>query len=170
MKIAMASYGTRGDIEPSVAVGRALQRRGHEVRIAVPPDLLSFAESAGLSAIPYGMHIEPQLDSYRDLWSTWVRRFWRVQDLVQLSRESLNVVTQQWADMSKTLMTVAEGADVLTTGVGYEQAAANVAEYYDIPMVAFHTFFWRPNGRLVPFVPPPVTRTAMTVYDWAAWW
>ena len=49
MKFALASYGTRGDIEPSAAVGRELQRRGHDVCLAVPPGLLDFAEAAGLT-------------------------------------------------------------------------------------------------------------------------
>lgn len=40
MKIVLASYGTRGDIEPLVAVGRELLRRGHDVAMAVPPDLV----------------------------------------------------------------------------------------------------------------------------------
>ncbi|WP_139333231.1 glycosyltransferase, partial [Mycobacterium sp. SP-6446] len=39
MKCVLASYGTRGDVEPCVAVGRELLRRGHDVYIAVPPDL-----------------------------------------------------------------------------------------------------------------------------------
>ncbi|WP_156764503.1 glycosyltransferase, partial [Mycobacterium sp. E3247] len=37
MKFAVASYGTRGDIEPCLAIGRELTRRGHDVRMAVPP-------------------------------------------------------------------------------------------------------------------------------------
>ncbi|WP_197515403.1 glycosyltransferase, partial [Mycobacterium sp. E1747] len=49
MRFVLASYGTRGDVEPSVVVGSELQRRGHHVRIAVPPDLIGFAESAGLT-------------------------------------------------------------------------------------------------------------------------
>ena len=55
MKFVLASYGTRGDVEPYVAVGRELLRRGHEVRMAVAPDLVGFAESAGLAAVAYGL-------------------------------------------------------------------------------------------------------------------
>jgi UDP:flavonoid glycosyltransferase YjiC (YdhE family) len=169
VKLAMASYGTRGDIEPAVAVGRELQRRGHDVCMAVPPDLVSFAEAAGVAAVDYGMQVEPQLDAYRDLWTSWTRHVWRIQDLIALSREALKIVTQQWAGLSATLVSLAAGADLLSTSVGYEQPAANVAEYYDIPLVALHTFPWRPNGRLFPIVPPPLTRSAMTAYDWLAW-
>ncbi|MDV3130409.1 glycosyltransferase [Mycobacterium sp. 21AC1] len=169
MRIAMASYGTRGDVEPSVALGCELRRRGHEVCMAVPPDLVAFAEAAGLAATPYGMHMEAQLDTYRDLWTSWTRNFWRVQDLVAMTRGALKGVVQQWADMGATVRSLADGADVLTTSVGYEQAAADVAECYDIPLIALHTFPWRPNGRLFPILPPPVTRSAMTAYDWLGW-
>lgn len=137
--------------------------------MAVPPDLVTFAETAGVEAVAYGMQMETQLDTYRDLWTSWTRNFWRMQDLVAMSREALKVFIQQWADMGKTLVSLAEGADLLTTNVGYEQPAANVAEYYDIPFVALHTFPWRPNGQLFPVLPPPLTRSAMTVYDWLAW-
>ena len=51
MKFVLACYGSRGDVEPCVAVGRELLRRGHDVRMAVPPDLVGFAESAGLAAV-----------------------------------------------------------------------------------------------------------------------
>lgn len=54
MKFVLASYGTRGDIEPCAAVGRELIRRGHDVCMAVPPDLIGFVEAAGLTAVPYG--------------------------------------------------------------------------------------------------------------------
>ena len=42
MKFVLAFYGTRGDVEPGVAVGRELLRRGHDVRMAVSPDLVEF--------------------------------------------------------------------------------------------------------------------------------
>ena len=55
MKFVLASWGSRGDVEPCAAVGRELLRRGHEVRVAVPPDLVGFVESAGLAAVAYGL-------------------------------------------------------------------------------------------------------------------
>lgn len=69
----------------------------------------------------------------------------------------------------KPLVSVAEGADLLSTSVGYEEPAANVAEFYGIPLVALHTMPWRPNGQLFPVLPPMLTRTGMTAYDWLTW-
>jgi UDP:flavonoid glycosyltransferase YjiC (YdhE family) len=54
MKFVVAGYGSRGDIEPGAAVGVELLRRGHDVRMAVPPNMLGFVESAGLTGVPYG--------------------------------------------------------------------------------------------------------------------
>jgi hypothetical protein len=48
MKLVLACYGSCGHVEPCLAVGCELLCRGHEVRMAVPPDLVGFAESAGL--------------------------------------------------------------------------------------------------------------------------
>ncbi|MDT5390339.1 MAG: hypothetical protein QOE04_3980, partial [Mycobacterium sp.] len=31
MKVVVACYGTRGDVEPCAAIGRELQHRGHDV-------------------------------------------------------------------------------------------------------------------------------------------
>ena len=55
MRFVLANYGTRGDVEPFVAVGQELVRRGHDVRMAVPNDSLGFVESAGLTAVAYGL-------------------------------------------------------------------------------------------------------------------
>ena len=66
MKFAIAVHGTRGDVEPAAAVALELQRRGHQVRMAVPPNLVDFAESAGLADV----------QSYQDPTprSSWRRR------------------------------------------------------------------------------------------------
>ena len=47
MKFVLANWGTRGEVEPYVTVGRELVRRGHEVCMAVAPEMVDFVESAG---------------------------------------------------------------------------------------------------------------------------
>src|ERR1700736_1127879 len=54
MQIVVAAYGSRGDVEPCAAVALELLRRDHDVRMAVPPNLLGFIESAGLAGVAYG--------------------------------------------------------------------------------------------------------------------
>src|SRR6185312_7977063 len=87
VKFVLASFGTRGDIEPCAALGRELLRRGHDVRIAVPPDLVGFAESVGLPAVAYGPDSQAMLTAYRDFWMSLFRNFWRIHELRRLWRE-----------------------------------------------------------------------------------
>jgi len=67
------------------------------------------------------------------------------------------------------LTTLADGADLLVTGLGFQELAANVAEYYDIPLATLDYLPVRANGQLLPFLPSPFGRSAMTVYDWLVW-
>jgi UDP:flavonoid glycosyltransferase YjiC (YdhE family) len=163
MKFALAAHGTRGDIEPCAAVGRELLHRGHEVRMAVPPNLVGFVESAGLAAVAYGP------DSQKQLEEDFVRKFWKIQNPIALVRAGTEYLTQGWAEMSRTLASLADGADLILTGALYQAVAANVAEYYDIPLAALHCFPLRANGRLFPILPPPLVRSGISVIWWLHW-
>jgi UDP:flavonoid glycosyltransferase YjiC (YdhE family) len=169
MKFVLASYGGRGDIEPAVVVGRELLRRGHDVCMAVPPNLVGFAEAAGLAAVACGLDSQAVLDAQRKYWTFYFRTPWKVKELNRMARETADFAAQCWDEMTTTLTSVADGADLLLTGLIFEQPAANVAEYHDIPLATLHFFPVRPHGRLLRFVPSPLTRTAMIVNDWLAW-
>jgi UDP:flavonoid glycosyltransferase YjiC (YdhE family) len=169
MKFALASYGTRGDIEPSVVVGRELQRRGHDVCIAVPPDLVGFAESAGLTAVPYGAETHAWMDAFRNFCTTLFSRFWRVRDISRWGLEIKEVTNQSWAHMNKTMQSLADGADLVLAGQTYQEIAANVAESYGLPLVTLHHVPMRPNGQVVAILPAPASRFAVRVFDWLTW-
>ncbi|OBI47225.1 glycosyl transferase family 1 [Mycobacterium kyorinense] len=153
MIFVLACYGTRGDVEPGVAVGRELLRRGHEVRMAVPPDLVGFAEAAGLAAVGYALDTQTWMDVHRDLWTRLFRSFWRIQDLNRLRRELWELVSQCWGEASTTLTSLADGADLLITGQSLEEPAANVAEYLGIPLTSLHYAPSRAHGQLTPMLP-----------------
>src|ERR1700753_2221536 len=169
MRFVLASYGGRGDVEPAVVVGRELLQRGHEVCMAVPPNLVGFTEAAGLAAVPYGLDSQPILDLQRKYWRWYFGTTWRFKELNNMGRETEKFATQCWGEMTATLTSVAEGADLLLTGLIFEQPAANVAECHDIPLATLHFFPVRAHGQLLPFLPSPLSRTVMTVNEWLGW-
>ncbi|OBJ09256.1 glycosyltransferase [Mycobacterium sp. 1465703.0] len=169
MEFVLAFYGTRGDVEPGVAVGRELLRRGHRVRMAVAPDLVGFVESAGVAAVACGPDAQLWQDVHRDLLTRLFRNFWKVGQLSRSVREDWKLFDQFWQDTNKTLMSLADGADLLLTSVIGEQPVANIAEYYDVPLATLHTFPVRANGQLIPGLPAPVGRSAMTLSEWLGW-
>jgi UDP:flavonoid glycosyltransferase YjiC (YdhE family) len=169
MKFVLACWGSRGDVEPCAAVGRELLRRGHEVCMAVPPDQIGFAESAGLTAVAYGADWSAIVDVARNFWRFFFRNFWRIPQLRRFWRETFEPVTRCWEDMSKTLTSLADGADLIFTGQSFEPVAANVAEYYDLPLVAMHYTPIRAHGQFLPFLPAPLARWTIRVNDWVYW-
>jgi UDP:flavonoid glycosyltransferase YjiC (YdhE family) len=128
MKVVLAGYGTRGDTEPFAAVGRELLRRGHDVCIAVAPEMVGFLESAELDAVPFGPE---SLASSRNRTSQPP-----VGGVVD-EKEYLSRAMEQWGT---TLTALANGADLLVTGRIEQGLAANVAKYYGIPQATLHFF------------------------------
>lgn len=160
MKYVLAVHGTRGDVEPCAAVGMELQRRGHDVRMAVPPNLVGFVESAGLTGVGYGPDSGEQINAV----AAFVRNLTRAQNPLNLVRAGKELFVEGWAEMGETLAALAADADLLMTGQTYHGVVANVAEYYDIPLAALHHFPVRVNGQVaIPSIPTPepLMRTSM---------
>ncbi|WP_367127516.1 glycosyltransferase [Saccharothrix sp. HUAS TT1] len=65
MRITMLTFGTRGDVQPLVALGRTLRGRGHDVRIGTAPSFRGLVEDADLD-----FHaVEPPPGMREDLFS-----------------------------------------------------------------------------------------------------
>jgi vancomycin aglycone glucosyltransferase len=134
MKFVLAGYGSRGDVEPCAVVGRELMRRGHDVSIAVPPNLFGLAQSAGLTAVSYGPDSEQQLNTAAEYFVG------NMKNPYSALPEVAERVTQVWADKGTVLASLAAEADLLVTGMNEQRLAANIAEYHHIPLVALHFF------------------------------
>ncbi|OAN37603.1 glycosyltransferase [Mycolicibacterium iranicum] len=170
MKFVLACHGVRGDVEPSVVVGRELLRRGHEVRIAVPPNVIGFAEAAGLPAVAWGEDSQTMMDAQRDYWRCFFQFPWKAKELDKMGREIGEIVTGCWTqETTSTLTTLADGADVLIAGYGFEQFSANVAEYFGIPLATVHFFPTRANGQVLPLLPAPLGHGVMKAYERVSW-
>ncbi|MEM6109528.1 glycosyltransferase [Mycobacterium sp. 050272] len=133
MKFALAGYGSRGDIEPFAAVGRELLRRGHDVSMAVTPNMIGFVESAGLAAGAFG----PDPPQHKDFSHT------TLQNPIIMMAAVTDQIRAAWTQWAASLLALAKGADLVLTGKSEQGLAANVAQYYGIAQAALHFF---PDG------------------------
>ncbi len=170
MKVVLACHGVRGDVEPCVVIGRELLRRGHDVKIAVPPNVVAFAEAAGLCATSWGSDSQVMMDAQRDYWTSFFQIPWKPKELEKLGNDIGEIVGKCWTtEAFSTLTSLAEGADLIVAGYGFEQFSANVAEYYAIPMATVDFFPTRANGTVLPLLPVPAGRAVMRAYERMAW-
>jgi sterol 3beta-glucosyltransferase len=58
VKITIISFGTRGDVQPIVALGRALQARGHQVRMITGGNFRTWVDEHGLEAVAASVDIQ----------------------------------------------------------------------------------------------------------------
>ncbi|ORA12268.1 glycosyltransferase [Mycobacterium arosiense] len=137
MRIVLATLGTRGDVEPCATIGRELQRRGHDVIMAVPPNYVGFVESAGLAAIAHG---PDQVEQNANI----ARKYGETPNPVFMAWVISEDLKRLWPQLGTALTSLADGADLLLTDASQQGLAANVAEYYDIPQAALHIY---PLGR-----------------------
>lgn len=57
MRVLLSTVGTRGDVQPALAVAVAVRELGHDVRLCVPPNFVQWATELGFEAIPVGIEM-----------------------------------------------------------------------------------------------------------------
>jgi vancomycin aglycone glucosyltransferase len=124
MQVLLSSIGTRGDVQPIVALGLELQALGHKARLCVPPNFKEWVESNGLECVPIG----PDLKKMTGSTVTGKP--------VLPSPEQL----QQMADMMvrgqfQIIAEAARGCDLVLAATALQIATRSIAEAQGIPYV-----------------------------------
>ena len=165
----MALVGSRGDVQPALAVGLELQRRGHEVVTGVAPNLVPLAERLGLDPVPLG------IDSAALLGSDLVRRDMRSAHPVRRVRALRAVASAGWDELRTGLLALLDdvgGADTVVTGLLGQEVAAAVAESRGLGMAALHYCPVRANRVVSPVSGlrgPGATRAAWALGERVRW-
>src|SRR4030095_4657067 len=58
MKVLLSSIGSRGDVQPILALARELRARGHEACLCVAPNFKEWVESFGIGCVPIGPDLQ----------------------------------------------------------------------------------------------------------------
>ena len=124
MRVLLSTIGSRGDVQPLVALALQLRTLGQEVRLCVPPDFREWIESLGFPVTPIGPEVRQFAAATASASpgppSAGLRR-----QLVD------GTVAIQFA----TIEAAAEGCDVIVGATALQVAARSIAERMGIPYV-----------------------------------
>ncbi|MER6670369.1 glycosyltransferase [Amycolatopsis japonica] len=122
MRVLLSTIGTRGEVQPLVALAVRLRELGQEVRLCAPPDFREWAEGLGISFAPLG----PELRSTAKPDSAMTKAMATPEGRRAMAEA---MVVNQF----ETMPDVAEGCDAVVAGMALNIAAHSVAERKGIP-------------------------------------
>lgn len=122
MRALLSTIGSRGDVQPLVALALELRAQGHEVQLCVPPDFRMWIEGLGLPVTTIGP----------ELRATAAPRPAAAPPTPDQRRQ---MIAETVATQFDTVARAADGCDVLVGATALQVAAPSVAERLGIPYV-----------------------------------
>eukprot|EP00249_Psilotum_nudum_P023854 c29007_g1_i1 orf=138-1946(-) len=170
LQIAMLIVGTRGDVQPFIAIGKHLQEYGHRVRLATHTNFDDFVMKAGLEFFPLGG--DPKI-----LAGYMVKN----KGFLPSGPSEISTQRKQIKAIINSLLPACTETD--RTGVPFRAEAiianppayghVHVAEYLKVPLHIFFTMPWTPTSEfphpLSNAKQPAAYRVSYQVVDSLIW-
>jgi len=120
MRILLSTIGSRGDVQPLVALGLQLKTLGQDVHMCVPPDFREWIEGLGITVTPIG----PELRSTAKASPMAV-----LPTPEQVRQMMEGTVAAQF----ETITAAAQGCDIIVGATALQIAAPSIAEKLGVP-------------------------------------
>jgi len=124
MRVLLSTIGSRGDVQPVVALAVQLRERGQEARVCAPPDFREWVEGFGIPFVPIG----PEVRGTAKASPAAVPARPTPE---QMRRIAAATVATQF----EVIPAAAEGCDAVVGGGALQIALRTVAEQRGVPYV-----------------------------------
>lgn len=151
--ITIIAYGTRGDVQPALALGRALQARGHGVRLLAGANFGAWIRQHGVTPMPATVDMQAIMAGPDG--QEWVERGHN--PLVQMRLMKRLIERTGWSMMIDAWQ-ASQGADLLISSFTSDTYALAIAEKLGIPQVTMPlqpALIATRDGRAIPGAPLP---------------
>jgi UDP:flavonoid glycosyltransferase YjiC (YdhE family) len=151
MRIVMVAAGSRGDVQPYVALGRGLKNAGHRVRLVTTLNYEALVTAHGLEFWPVEMNMQEMVETER------MRALLESGNLLTQMAELAKMGKQSVVKLATRSLEAAQDTDLVMGGLSGMFIAAAVAEKMGLPMVQAHNVPFTPTrafpGALMPAPP-----------------
>ena len=144
MRILIPLVGSRGDVQPGIALGLELERRGHTVVVGAPPNFVDFVGRTGLTARQFGPDVHALYSSPEGQRALAAGNSFKLMKMVSGQMA-------EYADrMDDELIDISRDAEMIVCTTFSEDRSVILAQARDIPMVTLHTYPSRKNSSYAP--------------------
>lgn len=147
-RIAILTYGTRGDVQPVLSIGDALRRRGHSVALTVNENLAAWAERSGLEIFP----MPPDTEAI--LKSTEGRQLLADGRAAAFARFVASFERSANEEMTRACLRCVEGADIVVSNVMTLLRGCAIAEASRLPHGCLMTMPLQPTSEYAMLLAP----------------
>ncbi|NTW29119.1 MAG: glycosyltransferase family 1 protein [Coriobacteriia bacterium] len=156
MRVAIIALGSRGDVQPHVALGVGLRRAGHSVRVVTSSDFGDLVRAHELEFCDTGVSTEAIANEMHDLLEAG--NFLKIMTAMGVSAERVAV------QAATNGLAACKESDVILSGLGGLFVGHALAEKLGVPFVQAYLYPFSPT-REFPGVLTPVPQTPLT--SWA---
>ncbi len=149
--ISIVASGSRGDVQPYVALGNGLKVAGYNVRLLASDDFEQLVTDAGLAFASTGESVEAILQS--DEW----RKVTESGNFLKILAKMQAEMKHRAVGMAGQLPALLEGSDFIVAGMAGMGGVYSYAEHFNIPVLQAYVFPFTPtqafHSPLVPRLP-----------------
>ena len=157
MRIVLFATGSRGDVEPYVALGQGLLRAGHEVRLVTHEDFQTVVQSHGLEFWPIAGKVQEIVQSREMRDRLEGGSFLAI--MAQMAKEAQRGALA----LAEVGLAACKGVDLLIAGLGGLFVGTALAEKLNLPIVQAYYIPLTPTSAYPSFL-------ARWLPPWAGGW
>jgi sterol 3beta-glucosyltransferase len=139
MKIAIVALGSRGDVQPYVALGKALKAAGHGVKLVTHENFETLVTSHGLTFCAMPGNVQEVVESPE------IRALLEKGNFLAINAHTSKLVKTISIEWAKAGLVACQGMDLLIGGVGGGSIMRALAEKLQIPILQAHVFPYQPT-------------------------
>lgn len=140
MRIAIWALGSRGDVQPYIALGRGLQEAGHHVRLITHENYERLVGAHGLEFWPVQGDVQAIVESAE------VRELTERGNFLALTAYTAKAAERAALNWATEGLAACDGTELLVTGVGGLFVGLALAEKLQLPLVQAYVFPFTPTA------------------------
>lgn len=153
MRIVIFAAGSRGDVQPHIALATGLACAGHSVRVLTSSDFRSLVEDHGLEFVDIGVSTEAVAKDMEPLLEEG--------NFLKILKHMSESAGQLALETARRGLPACEGCDLIVSGLGGLFVGAALAEKLGVRFVPAYSYPFTPTKEF-PGVLVPVPQTPLT--------